>query len=312
MECWKMLTLSWRLKLEVSVPSSSRLAESQEAWTLLEAACELQHQITEGDTDGGLVFALTNVTSSIQRINKDADTRIAKRKAEEKKQKMRLHNPDGPSPLVVLAGPGGRARRAPKLTDGTAAQRPQRHTKKEPEILRLEAAMTARGAAAQAERDAAAAPMRGTKRKAAGAAGGGGKNITFSDWPQGKGGKRREEYSERQGSAARKVYQEGGSQASKRNEPGEAARVIRGCRKKKNAELAALEDLNRCGGGEVGNKVISYEVREASEGQQRVSGEAVAFDAMYPDGRIKARAKVPARGAGAGREEDTKTVDLLS
>ncbi|KAJ7256749.1 hypothetical protein C8J57DRAFT_1517382 [Mycena rebaudengoi] len=105
-----------------------------------------------------LVYTTTN---NNRRINNEADARMAKRKAVEKKQKMLLHNPDGPTPLVVLP----RARRARAQADGTEVKLPKRHTRKELEIMRLEAAMTARGVAAQAERDVAAAKT-GTKRKA--------------------------------------------------------------------------------------------------------------------------------------------------
>ncbi|KAJ7275123.1 hypothetical protein C8J57DRAFT_1592874 [Mycena rebaudengoi] len=105
-----------------------------------------------------LVYTMTN---NNRRINVEADQRIAKRKAAEKKQKMLLHNPDGPTPLVVLP----RARRARAQADGTEVKLPKRHTRKELEILRLEAVMRARGVAAQAEHDAAAAKT-GTKRKA--------------------------------------------------------------------------------------------------------------------------------------------------
>ncbi|KAJ7258025.1 hypothetical protein C8J57DRAFT_1516400 [Mycena rebaudengoi] len=105
-----------------------------------------------------LVYTTTN---NNRRINNEADARMAKRKAVEKKQKMLLHNPDGPTPLVVLP----RARRARAQADGMEVKLPKRHTRKELEIMRLEAAMTARGVAAQAERDVAAAKT-GTKRKA--------------------------------------------------------------------------------------------------------------------------------------------------
>ncbi|KAJ7280887.1 hypothetical protein C8J57DRAFT_1711843 [Mycena rebaudengoi] len=113
----------------------------------------------------GAIPLVYTISNNNHQINKEADARIAKRKAAERKRKDLLHNPDGPTPLVVLT----RTRTAPSRADGTAATLPKRHTRKELEILRLEKAMIVRGEAAQAERDAAAAKP-GTKRKAPSAA----------------------------------------------------------------------------------------------------------------------------------------------